>query len=1062
MKSWRLWILVLLLVGLIAVPTNAVHANPVIPPPVSPLPWQAGIDVHGTTDTTSHFQAAILTWKSSPAIPAPGYRVITYRLVTDTTGQTHWLVDSSPAIKVHYTTLAYATVSGLTTGLTYRFTLRLIGPAAVPPVESLPSSPFTPGTIVPGGPIAVSATAGNGSATLSWLPRLGADISHYLVQVYTLQGYNAAADPIQYADAVANPPLLISNLVNGTTYVLAVRLIDSHGMASMAVTTQVTPRPSAPAPTLLASRSSIEPGDQVVLTGLGFTPLTQISISVGTTIMGAGGYYGTASTDSVGNFTLPVTIARYPDGTALHAGPLYVVAHTASWNQKATVQLQVVTLASDRAVIRPGDTVVLAGDGFAPGAQVTISMGYENLSPSGSYGTAVADWNGHFSVAVTLARYPNGLPLQPGAIVLVAHTAPWSQKASVRLQVLATPLLTADRTTIRPGDHVILSGQGFTPGSWITISLGASSTAIGGNYGTTVTDANGSFTITVVPERYPDGSPLQAGSVVLVAHTFDGREQASLQLWVVRAPDKPTNVSARVENGQAVVTWTPPYNGGSTLTGYRITGYLGTTSAVVTIVTVAGLNTSAIITGLSNGFSYTFTVQAQNTFGQSDESARSNLVLMAAKPAAVRNLTVTAGDESATARWDAPASDGGSAIMGYQITASDGVHAPLAVTVATTSVTLTGLTNGNSYTLTAVAFNGVGGGPAATAIFVPRNLPPTLTVPDTLTVHHGDIVAATITASDVEPGDHLVLSASGLPAGATFVDQGNGSGILGGKAEVPAGTYQVTFTANDGHNSPVSRTMALTVVREQAAVRLFPTAPLSVVLKNARETTAKSLTIRATVREVTDPNGYADISEAAQVTYTLTSVQTGTVYSGTATTTGQGVEGILTTRYTFRNIPRGIYELRISVGGNYYEGAAEAMVAVSSSSIHGGVTASGQVTGPGTNDSARFQLTAQRPANGKLTGSFLYVEQRAGTTYTFKSTSITALVFKGHTAYVQGTGTLNGVAGHQFVATIVDNHHQGLTDRFGLRVIDGNFATVNHCTFGPVDLTSGQARIVHG
>jgi hypothetical protein len=65
-------------------------------------------------------------------------------------------------------------------------------------------------------------------------------------------------------------------------------------------------------------------------------------------------------------------------------------------------------------------------------------------------------------------------------------------------------------------------------------------------------------------------------------------------------------------------------------------------------------------------------------------------------------------------------------------------------------------------------------------------------------------------------------------------------------------------------------------------------------------------------------------------------------------------------------------------------------------------------------------------------------------------------------AYVQGMGTLNGVGQHQFVATVVDNHYQSRADRFGLRVIDGNFVTVNHCTFGPVDLTSGQTRIVHG
>jgi hypothetical protein len=537
---------------------------------------------------------------------------------------------------------------------------------------------------------------------------------------------------------------------------------------------------------------------------------------------------------------------------------------------------------------------------------------------------------------------------------------------------------------------------------------------------------------------------------------------ASLYFTAATVPSAPMNVSATYSNGRVTVTWSPSaYNGGSPITGYLVTS-TGSLPQDTGTLTVGPNQTSAIIDNLPLGRTYTFTVQGINGIGVSLPSAASFPVTIATLPGAPRNITATAGDESITVKWDTPSTDGGSAITGYQVTASDGVHAPIVVRVTGTSATLVGLTNGTAYTVSVAAINALGMGSPAAAIAIPRNLAPTITVPAALTVHHGDVVNATITASDPESSDHLVLGATGLPKGVTFTDQGNGTGLLAGNADVPAGTYTLTFSVNDGHNALVSQSMMLTVTREQAEVRLFPTAPLSVVLTKAGQTQAKSLTIRATIREVTDPNGYADIGEAADVTYTLTSVQTGATYSWKAATTGHGIEGTLTAKYTFHNIPRGIYQLHISVGGSYYEGAAEAMVAVSSVAVHGGVTGSGQVEVPGNNASAHFQFKAQRSGSGKLSGSLLYIEQRAGVAYTFRSTAITALVFKGHTAYIQGIGTLNGVGQHQFVATVVDNHHQGRTDRFGLRVIDGNFVTVNHCTFGPVDLTSGQARIVHG
>lgn len=964
------------------------------------------------------------------------------------------------------------TVSGLAAG-TYSMQLRTVGTNRLMSTNSLAAATIPQLSSRPAPVTDVKAVAGNGMATVSWLPASngGSPITSYTV-AYSANSNDAAAiihpatDGSRFDGTRWSTP--VNGLTNGTTYTFYVFASNAVGTSQPAGSNAVTPLPPG-SPTLAATPVTLQPGDQVSLSGKGFAPGTQVSIAMRGLNTSASGNYGSVVTDAVGNFNLTVTLSRYPDGSALHAGAIVLVAHTSSWNQTAAVQLQVVTLSASGTSVRPGGYLTLTGDGFTPGLVLTTSMGGSNFGFAGNYGSVVADSNGHFSLNVLLAQYPNGTPLHADAVVLMAHNADWSQRASVQIQVLSNPTITADVTTIKSGDSVVITGSGFTPGKLITLGMSVNN-VLGGNYASAITDSSGRFSISVALSRYPDGSMLHAGAILLVAYTSGGAENASLQLQVVQAPSGPMNVSALVGNGMATVSWSPPTgDGGSAITSYTVSTSpdLGNSTAVKAIIhpatdgwMFANGRWSVTINGLVNGSTYSFYVFATNAAGTSQPTT-SNSITLGTVPGAVRNLAVRAGDGSLSATWDAPADNGGLPILAYRVTAIDGAHAPIVTTVTGTSATFTGLQNGTSYVLTVNAVNSVGGGGPASAVATPRNLAPTISAPSGLTVDHGDLVTATVTASGPELSDHLVLSASGLPKGVTFTDKGNGTGILAGNAEVPAGTYPMTFTVSDAHNATVSQSTTLTVTREQADVRLFATAPLSVMLKNAAQTQAKSLTIRSTVREVTDPNGYADIGEAAEVTYTLTSVQTGATYSGKAATSGGGVEGALTTKYTFRNIPRGVYELRVSVGGNYYQGTAEAMVAVSGPAVHGGVTGNGQVEVPGNNASAHFQFQAQRLTNGKLSGSLLYVEQRAGISYTFKSTSITALVFKGHTAYIQGIGTLNGVGKHQFVATVVDNHHQARIDRFGLRVIDSNFVTVNHCTFAPVDLASGQARITH-
>jgi hypothetical protein len=92
------------------------------------------------------------------------------------------------------------------------------------------------------------------------------------------------------------------------------------------------------------------------------------------------------------------------------------------------------------------------------------------------------------------------------------------------------------------------------------------------------------------------------------------------------APATPGAPSATAGDGQATVSWTAPNNGGSTITSYRVTPYVGSSAQTPTVVSGSPAPTTATVTGLTNGTSYTFTVSATNAVGTSGESAASDPV----------------------------------------------------------------------------------------------------------------------------------------------------------------------------------------------------------------------------------------------------------------------------------------------------------------------------------------------------------------------------------------------------------------------------------------------------
>jgi hypothetical protein len=187
-------------------------------------------------------------------------------------------------------------------------------------------------------------------------------------------------------------------------------------------------------------------------------------------------------------------------------------------------------------------------------------------------------------------------------------------------------------------------------------------------------------------------------------------------------PAAPTIGSPTFGNASATVPWTAPANnGGSAVTGYLVRVVDSAGAQVGALRPAGGTATSLLVTGLTNGSSYQVQVAAQNAVGTGPNSALSTAVTPATVPGAAVIGTATSGTTggtvTATAHWNPPTTNGGSAVTGYVVRALR-KSASGAILDTTTSAVQPGsaqqltmtLQPGN-YRFTVQAINKAGSGP---------------------------------------------------------------------------------------------------------------------------------------------------------------------------------------------------------------------------------------------------------------------------------------------------------------------------------------------------------------
>ena len=542
---------------------------------------------------------------------------------------------------------------------------------------------------------------------------------------------------------------------------------------------------------------------------------TTLSVSVGNTVpvdYGICVTWGAEACDGAGDYIVAETASRVagptPDAAYLQipvfmtAGRAYTV--TLEWRSGTSLTGTESMIAGHNAPLTENTSLTAFQVPYAAPSAPT------GVSASAANGQAIVTWSASTSspgsplTGYAVTPSVRGIPLQSMLVGNVtsftvpnlANGQPYS--FSVAGVNAVGPGSTASSGTVTPGlpgaptgVTIGTRGNGFENLSWTAPSSSGASAITGylitpqiAGVAQTATTLWGSGTSTSITGLTDGTNYTFAVAAINVFGTGSAGTSGSNNPYK-KIPGALTGVQGTAGNAQATVTWAPPSdNGGSSITSYTITPYIGGTAQATT----SAPSSPATVLGLTNGTTYTFTVAAVNSIGAGAASASSWAVIPAATPVVP---TMTLGVDKGTSATYAIGTS-----VTYTATISS--NAGSATTASFTDTLPTGVSgSGGSILVNGAACSG-GTTCTATANSVSVS---GLTIPATgnVVVTYGLTVTGSLRSCAVEADGASVTITSGNSVGAsapfTACDSDLGSS---------AWNSLVTQTIGDGGNAAVN------------------------------------------------------------------------------------------------------------------------------------------------------------------------------------------------------------------------------------------------------------------
>ncbi|WP_249560513.1 DUF4347 domain-containing protein, partial [Shewanella sp. 10B] len=695
---------------------------------------------------------------------------------------------------------------------------------------------FAVNAVTPTAPTIGTATAGNTQASVSFT----APVSNGGAAV---TGYTVTSNPGGFIGSGTSSPIAVTGLTNGVSYTFTVTATNSVGTGSAsAASNSVTPvspqtitftNPGAQSfgssPTLVATSdsgltttfTSSTTGVCTITTGGTLTFVTAGSCTINADQVGNSSYL--PATQVSQTFTVNPALPSVPTSVTATAGNAQAsVAFTAPVNTGGT------SITGYTVTVSPADVAPINGSG----SPIVVS----GLTNGQAYTFTVTANNSAGTGPASAASNS----ITPKATQIITFNNPGAQNFG------SSPMFSATSDS-----GLLPTFTSSTTGVCTITSLGAVTFVTAG-------------TCTINADQSGDASYLPATQV-----------SRSFTVNAV-VPGAPVIGTATAGDAQASVSFTAPgFSGGAPISGYTLVSIPGG-------ITASGGSSPIVISGLTNGTSYSFTVAATNSAGLGSASSASNTVKPNGAPVinGTPTLTVNQG-----------------ALYNFAPVATDSPGDSLTFSINQTISWLTfnsatGALSGTPSNQDVGVINGivisVSDG-SLSASLPPFNLS-VINVNDAPTISSSALTSATqdaaysytLVATDSDVGDSLTLSAVTLPSWLSF---NAATGALSGTpSNANVGSHAVLLRATDVDGLTADQSFTIVV----ANVNDVPTIS-STALTSATQDAAYSYTLVATDSDVGDSLTLSAVTLPSWLSF---NAATG-VLSGTPTNANVGSYAVL-------------------------------------------------------------------------------------------------------------------------------------------------------------------------